>query len=201
MTEDPRLYAPSALRNRDPILHALRPHLPPSGLVLEVASGTGEHVAHLAAALPALTWQPTDPDAEHRASIDAWTAGLPTVRPALALDAAAADWPVTRADVVLCINMTHIAPWPATQGLVAGAARVLSPGGKLALYGPFREAGQALGPGNVAFDADLRARDPAWGLRLLADVAALATGFTAPQVVVMPADNRLVLFQRLQASR
>ena len=197
MTEDPRLYAPSAVRNREPILHALRPHLPASGLVLEVASGTGEHVAHLAAALPGLTWQPTALDAEHRASIDAWAAGLPNVRPALPLDAMAADWPVARADAVLCINMIHIAPWPATAGLLAGAARVLPPGGLLALYGPFREGGQALGPGNAAFDADLRERDPAWGLRLLEEVAALATAFAAPEIVMMPADNRLVLFRRV----
>ena len=199
MTDDPRLFAPSAARNRDPILHALRPHLPRAGTVLEVASGTGEHLAHFAAALPGLSWQPTDPGPERRASIDAWTAGLPNVRPALALDAASPAWPVPSADAVLCINMIHIAPWEATRGLLAGAARVLPPGGLLALYGPFRRAGQSMEPGNAAFDADLRMRDPAWGLRVLEDVAALAasSGLGPPDVVAMPADNRLVLFRRL----
>ncbi len=198
MSEDARLFAPSASRNREPILHAMRPHLPLSGLVLEVASGTGEHVAHFAAALPALTWQPTDLDAERRASIDAWAAALPNVRPALALDATAPVWPVERADAVLCVNMIHIAPRAATPGLLAGAARVLPPGGTLALYGPFREAGRAMQPSNAAFDADLRARDPAWGLRVIEEVAAVAAaaGFAAADVQVMPADNRLLLFRR-----
>ncbi len=200
MTEDPRLYAPSFPRNRDPILHALRPHLPSTGMVLEVASGTGEHVAYLASAIPGLLWQPTEPDAERRASVDAWAAGLANVRPALALDAAAADWPVAQVAAVLCINMVHIAPWSATAGLLAGAARVLPDGGLLALYGPFRHAGRGMEPGNAAFDADLRARDPAWGLRVLEEVAAAAIGFGPPTVVTMPADNRLVLFRR-QASR
>ncbi len=197
MTDDARLYAPSAARNRDPILHALRPHLPQAGVVLEIASGTGEHVAHFAAALPGLIWQPTDPDPQCRASIDAWTAGLANVRRALKLDATTPDCP--DADAVLCINMIHIAPWSATLGLLAGAARVLGAGGLLALYGPFRRTGRAMEPGNAAFDADLRARDPAWGLRVLEDVAAEAAGFDAPTVLPMPADNCLVLFRRVNA--
>ncbi len=202
MSDDPRLFAPSVARNRDPLLQALLPYLPPRGAVLEVASGTGEHVAHFAAALPNLHWQPSDPDAARRASVDAWTAGLPNVAPALALDAASPEWPMRHADAVLCINMIHIAPWRAAEGLVAGAARVLVPNCLLALYGPYRCAGRALEPGNAAFDADLRRRDPEWGLRLLEDVAALAAsaGLEPPVVEAMPANNLLVLFRR-QASR
>lgn len=199
MTDDARRSAPAAARNRDPILQALRPHLPPSGTVLEIASGTGEHILHLAQALPGLTWQPTEPQADGRASIDAWARGLPNVLPALELDAAGSDWPVARADVVLCINMIHIAPWAAAEGLFAGAARVLGQGGLLALYGPYRRDGRPLEPGNAAFDADLRQRDPAWGLRGVGEVAALAArhGFGAPTVVEMPANNLTVLFRRL----
>jgi len=195
---DPRLSAPSALRNRGPILEALQPHLPPAGTVLEIASGTGEHVAHFAAVTPALSFQPTDPDPDRRASIDAWTAGLANVRPALPLDAASIPWPVAQADVILCINMIHIAPWAATEGLVAGAARALQPGGLLALYGPFRRDAHPIEPGNAAFDADLRSRNPEWGLRSLETVAALAAteGFGPPTVVAMPAANLTVLFRR-----
>ena len=199
MSDGPRLTAPSAARNRDPILQALRPHLPATGTVLEVASGTGEHVAYFAAALPGLRWQPTDPVAERRGSIDAWTAGLPNVLPALALDATAAVWPVARMDAVLCINMIHIAPWAAAEGLISGAARVLAPGGLLALYGPYRRGDQPMEPGNAAFDADLRGRDPAWGLRRVEDVAALAAcaGFGPPAIHDMPANNLLLRFRRL----
>ncbi len=196
---DARRFSPSAARNRGPILDVLRPRLPSTGLLLEVASGTGEHCAHLAAALPGLTFQPTDPDPDALASIDAWCGGLPNVRPALALDATAAEWLVTAADAVLCINMIHIAPWEAAVGLVAGAARVLRPGGMLALYGPFMCGGRHTGPGNVAFDADLRGRNPAWGIRGLEDVAALAAEarFGKPEVLQMPADNLMVLFGQL----
>lgn len=198
MPDPARLVAPSAARNRGPILQALRPHLPPGGTVLEVASGTGEHIAHFAAALPQLRWQPTDPAADRRASIDAWASALPNVHPAQPLDAASVDWAVGRVDVVLCINMIHIAPWRAAEGLVAGASRALPPGGLLALYGPYRRAGQRMAPGNAAFDAELRARDPEWGLRVLEDLAALAAGcgFGSPLVEAMPADNLLVLFRR-----
>ena len=173
-----------------------------------MASGTGEHVAFFAAELPALGWQPSDPDAERRASIDAWAGNLPNVDPAQTLDAAATPWPVTGADAVLCINMIHIAPVSAMHGLIAGAACALAAGGPLILYGPFRRAGQAMEPGNAAFDADLKARNPAWGLRVLEDVAALAAaaGFGEPVVEPMPANNLLVVFPRLpgagrQASR
>ena len=198
---DARRFAPAAARNRGPILDALRPHLPIAGLLLEVASGTGEHCAHLAAALPGLTFQPTDPDPASLASIDAWCASLPNVRSALPLDAAAPGWPVAAADAVLCINMIHIAPWAAAVGLMAGAARVLPPDGLLALYGPYRRDGQHTGPGNAAFDASLRDRDPAWGVRALENVAALAgaAGFGVPEIVQMPADNLLLAFRRSAA--
>ena len=197
MSDNARLSYPSASRNRDPILQVLRAHLPPSGLVLEIASGTGQHVAYFAAALSGLQWQPTDPLPEHRASIDAWAAGLAKVRPALSLDATAADWPIDHAEAVLCINMIHIAPWAATLGLIAGACRVLAPGGLLALYGPYRRAGLKMEPGNAAFDADLRDRDPDWGLREIEAVAKVAgdSGFGAPSIVPMPANNHMLLFR------
>ena len=201
MTQPPaaRRHAPAAARNREPILAALRPLLPAQGLVLEIASGTGEHAAHLAAALPHLTFQPTDPDAASRASIDAWAAGLPNIRPALPLDAAAESWPIPHADAILCINMIHIAPWPATPGLMRGAAARLPPGAPLLLYGPYRREGRHTAPSNATFDADLRARNPVWGVRDLEAVAATAAehGFAAPEVHEMPANNLLLAFRRL----
>jgi len=195
---DPRRFAPAAARNRDPILTALRPLLPPEGLVLEVASGSGEHGLHFAQALPGLILQPSDPEADARASIDAWCAGQSNIRPALALDAAAPDWPLDRADAALCINMIHIAPWAATLGLLRGAARILPSGAPLVLYGPYIQAGVETAPSNLDFDASLRARDPSWGLRRLQDVAevAAAAGFGAPAVMPMPANNLLVAFRR-----
>lgn len=195
---DPRRHAPATARNRWPILAVLRRVLPPRGLVLEVASGTGEHAAFFAAALTGLVWQPTDPDADARASVAAWCAGLANVRPPLALDAAEADWPVARADAVVSINMVHIARWAACEGLVRGAARVLLPCGPLVLYGPFMVDGAHTGPGNVAFDAELRARDPAWGLREVAEVArvAAAAGLDLVELIGMPADNRTLVFRR-----
>jgi SAM-dependent methyltransferase len=202
MTEtDPRRFAPAAARNRDPILAALRPRLPGAGLVLEVASGSGEHAIHFAAALPGLTFQPSDADPDARASIDAWAgeAALPNIRPAIALDAATLPWPVAAADVVLCINMIHIAPWAACEGLVRGAAGL---GATLVLYGPFRRAGAHTAPSNEAFDADLRARDPSWGVRDLEAVATLAAaqGYVAPEIVEMPANNLMLVFRRLDAA-
>lgn len=199
---DPRRSAPAALRNRDAILAVLRPRLPGAGLLLEVGSGSGEHALHLAAALPALVVQPSDPDPAQRASIDAWAAasGLPNLRPALALDAAApaGDWPLGRADAVLCINMIHIAPWEAALGLVRGAARLLPAGAPLVLYGPFRRGGAHTAPSNAAFDAALRAEDPRWGVRDLEAVAkaAAAAGFGAPEVVEMPANNLTLILRR-----
>lgn len=196
--DDPRRVAPAAARNRAPILAVLRRVLPPRGTVLEVASGTGEHCTFFAAALPALEWQPSDPDPANRVSTDAWCAGLPNVRAALPLDATAEDWPVTGADAVLCINMIHIAPWEATTGLLRGAARVMGKGAPLVLYGPFRRAGVDTVASNEAFDASLRMQDARWGLRVLEEVAAEAAraGFGAAEVVEMPANNLMVVFRR-----
>lgn len=192
--------APAAARNRQPILEVLRPRLPARGLVLEVASGTGEHAVHFAAALPGLDFQPSDPDAAARASIDAWRAdsGLPNLRPALALDAAAPAWPIEAADAILCCNMIHISPWASAVGLVGGAGRILPPGGLLYLYGPYRREGRHTAPSNEAFDADLKRRNPAWGVRDLEAVAALAAaaGLAGPEVVQMPANNLSVVFRK-----
>jgi SAM-dependent methyltransferase len=197
---DRRIHAPPAGRNRDPILAVLRRVLPQSGLVLEVASGTGEHVAYFAKTLPGLVFQPSDPDAERRASIDAWAEGAANIFPAIALDATAAVWPVTAADVVLCCNMIHIAPWAAAVGLVSGAGRILGEGGVLFLYGPYRRDGRHTAPSNEAFDADLRRRNPAWGVRDLEAVAALAeaAGFAAPEIVEMPTNNLSLILRKMK---
>lgn len=197
---DHRQQAPAATRNRDPILAVLRRVLPQTGTVLEIASGSGEHSVHFARALPGLVFQPSDPNPEARLSIAAWAAdsGLANLRPPLALDAASPSWDVTAADAVLCINMIHISPWAATEGLIRGAAGILPPGGPLYLYGPYRRAGVVTAPSNEAFDQDLRRRDPAWGLRDLEAVAALAAaaGFSGPAVTAMPANNLSVVFRR-----
>ncbi|CAA9263248.1 MAG: SAM-dependent methyltransferase [uncultured Acetobacteraceae bacterium] len=204
MDDTKRRHAPATLRNRDAILAALKRHLPARGAVLEVASGTGEHAAHFAAALPRLAFRPSDPDPGARASIDAWAAEarLPNLRAALALDVSAPGWEraAGEADAVLCINMVHIAPWAATVGLMRGAAGLLPAGGVLCLYGPFRREGRHTAPSNAAFDADLRASDPAWGVRDLEAVAAeaAANGFAAPMVEEMPANNLFVAFRRGQ---
>lgn len=201
MSDDARQYAPSAARNRDPIWAVLGPQLPPRGLVLEIASGSGEHTVHFAhLADPQILFQPSDPDVQARASNDAWVAasGLSNIRPALALDAAADVWPIDSADVVVCINMIHISPWASTIGLINGAARVLPPSGLLFLYGPYRREGRHTAPSNEAFDRDLRRRNPAWGVRDLEAVAdlAAAAGFGPPVVTPMPANNLSVLFRR-----
>ncbi len=202
MSEDARQYAPAVARNRDPIWSVLQPRLPQKGLVLEVASGSGEHAVHFAQnAGPEVVFQPSDANPQARASIDAWTAaaGLPNIRPALALDAIQETWPIAQADVVLCFNMIHIAPWEASVGLICGAARVLPSGGLLYLYGPYKREGRHTAPSNEAFDREfLKARNPAWGVRDLEAVAALAaeTGFGKPEIVEMPANNLSVLFWR-----
>ena len=197
------LTAPAVARNREPILAVLRRVLPERGLVLEIASGSGEHAVHFAAALPRLTWQPTDPDPEARESIAAYRAAmnLPNVLPPLTLDAAASRWPVTQANAItaiLAINMIHIAPWAAAEGLMAGAERLLPEGGVLFLYGPFREHGQHTAPSNAAFDESLRARNREWGVRDLDEVTALAGrhGLALEERVAMPANNLSVVFRR-----
>jgi SAM-dependent methyltransferase len=211
-----RLHAPATQRNRLPIAQALAAWLPAEaqagGRVLEVASGTGEHALYFAASFPGVIWQPSDPEPAHRASIAAYRAdhlaagGRDNLAPPLDLDATQDDWlglsrpldaPVDAPfDAVVCCNMIHIAPWAAAEGLVAGAARVLKPGGGLFLYGPFKRAGAHTAPSNEAFDASLRARNPAWGLRDLEAVAGLAAeaGFAAPQVAELPANNLAVWF-------
>jgi SAM-dependent methyltransferase len=202
---DARLHAPATQRNRAPIAAALAGWLPPDvqagGRVLEIASGTGEHALYFAARFPGLTWWPSDPDPAYRASIESYrqAEGTPNLQAPLDLDATASPWPLDEAvDAVVCCNMIHIAPWAAAEGLVAGAARVLKPGGGLFLYGPFRRAGVPTAPSNEAFDASLRARNPAWGLRDLEAVAELAAqhGFAAPKVEEMPANNLAVWFAR-----
>jgi SAM-dependent methyltransferase len=193
-------HAPATARNRQPILDVLRSRLPPDGLVLEVASGSGEHVVHFAATLRHLVFQPSDPSAAARASIDDWAgaSGLANVRPAVALDAEAPAWPVERAAAVLCSNMIHIAPWSAAIGLIAGASRVLPADGLLYLYGPDRRHGRHTAPSNDAFDRDLRERNAAWGVRDLEAVTELAAahGFEAPEIIDMPANNLSLAFRR-----
>jgi hypothetical protein len=195
-----RRSSPSATRNRDPILAVLRRVLPAKGLVLEIAGGTGEHAVHFAAALPGVEWQPTDPDEVSRRSIAAWRAdaGLPNLREPLALDVTQADWPVERADAIVCINMLHISPWAATAGLMTGAGRLLAAGAPLVVYGPFRQAGVPTAPSNEAFDQSLKARDPAWGLRDVDAVAAEAAGqaVALEEIVAMPANNLTLVFRR-----
>jgi len=199
MSADARRQAPAVARNREPILAVLREHLPARGTALEIASGSGEHAVAFAAAFPGMIWQPSDPDPVNRASIAAWIAsdGGPNLLPPIAVDATAENWPLATADAILCINMIHIAPWAACLGLMRGAARLLAPGGLLYLYGPFMRDGAHTAPSNAAFDENLRARDPAWGVRDLGDVIAAAEGFASPTVVAMPANNLSVLFRRV----
>jgi len=200
---DPRLHAPATLRNRDAIADVLARELPPAGLALEMASGSGEHVIHFARLFPALDWQPSDPDPLARASIAAWVAeaGLPNIRAPLDIDATRLPWPLDHADALLCINMTHISPWDATQGLFAGAARIMAAQAPLILYGPFLEGGVETAPGNRSFDAQLRARDPRYGLRAVEDIDSLAAlhGFGRHALHRMPANN-LTLVYRLSST-
>lgn len=197
---DARLHAAAVARNRAPILAVLRAVLPETGRVLEIASGSGEHIVHFAADLPGLTFVPSDPSAEARASIAAWTAetGVGNVVAPLALDAATTPWPIARADAVVCINMIHIAPWAASEGLFEGAAAVLPAGAPLCLYGPYRRDGRHTAPSNETFDTWLRDQNPAWGVRDLERVTDLAdrAGFDAPEIVEMPANNLVVIFRR-----
>lgn len=192
--------APPAERNKGPILDVLKRVLPARGEVLEIASGTGQHVVHFAKALPALVWQPSDPDAKSRESIAAWIAAekLANVRPPLAFNVGDHPWPVERADAVLCINMIHIAPWQATLDLLAGAGRILPEGGVLFFYGPYRRSGAHTAPSNETFDAQLRARNPEWGVRDLEAVADAAKlqGIELRETVPMPANNFSVMLQK-----
>lgn len=194
--------SPSTERNRGPILEVLKAWLPARGLVLEIAAGAGEHAMFMAAALPGLTWQPTDMDAASLVSIGAWRerAGLANLKPPLILDASdPAAWPVERADAVVAINMVHISPWRATKGLMAGADRVLPRGGVVCLYGPYFEDEAPAAPSNIAFDSSLQGRNPEWGIRRLEDVTALAGehGLDLAARVAMPANNLVVVFRKV----
>ena len=197
---DAALTSPSVARNRDPILAVLQRVLPARGLVLEIASGTGEHALHFASMLPHLTWQPTDQDDQALNSIAAHqsASGLPNLLAPLQLDAAAPNWPVERAEAVVAINMVHISPWQATQGLMAGAGRVLPSGGVLFLYGAYKENGAHTAPSNEAFDQDLRRRNSEWGVRDLEEVADLARGHGLELVerIAMPANNFSLVFRK-----
>jgi hypothetical protein len=204
-TEDLRRHSPAAERNAAPILAELQRLLPPQGLMLEIASGTGQHAAHLSAGLPGWRWQPTDVDAASLPSIRAWCAELPQVRPPLQLDVLLQPWPAElpgAVDAVFCANMIHIAPWACTAALMRGAAQRLAPQGLLITYGPYLEEGVPTAPSNLAFDADLRARNPAWGLRQLAEIAveARAAGLQLHRRVAMPANNLLLAWRRIGVS-
>lgn len=193
-------FSPAAERNKDPILAVLESVLPAQGAVLEIASGTGQHVCHFAQALPGIRWQPTEPDDESREAmiIRIREAGLGNVQQPLALDVSQPRWPVAEHyDAILCINMVHISPWAATQALLHGAARHLSSGGKLVLYGPYLENGSAV-QSNLDFDASLKRRNPEWGLRELEEVTRLAATLSLQrqQVVRMPANNLTLVFAR-----
>jgi hypothetical protein len=193
-------HAPATARNSQPLAEVLARELPASGTVLEIASGSGEHAMFMARRFPALDWQPSDRDAEALASVDAWAAEtrLANLRPAMALDAAAPDWPNVSADALLCVNMLHISPWDAVVGLFAGAGRVLGSGAPLVLYGPFVEPDVETAASNHAFDQSLRQRDPAWGLRSTADLDRLAAGhgMTRTARCAMPANNLVLVYRR-----
>ena len=193
-------HAPHVKRNRDPILEQLRRLLRPRSKVLEIASGTGEHCIHFAEGLKEVEWQPSDVDPVSLESIAAHVADsqLSNLSPPLRLDVHDLNWPVGPVDVVLCMNMIHIAPWSCTLALMAGAARVLSRGGALILYGPFFFQDRPEVESNVRFDAALRERDPTWGVRDIVDVqkAAGEHGFRQEALIAMPANNHLVLFRR-----
>ncbi|MFP4136979.1 MAG: DUF938 domain-containing protein [Halomonas sp.] len=197
---DSRLTSPAALRNRQPIRRVLQAVLPARARVLEVASGSGEHAVYLAGAVPGWTWWPSDPDPRALASIGAWreTAALANLRPPRQLDVLHDDWPMAPLDAVVSINLLHISPWRVTEALMAGAGALLVTGGVLYLYGPFRQEGRHTAPSNAAFDADLRARDPRWGIRDLDAVSAEAErhGLILDRVVDMPANNLSVVFRQ-----
>ena len=196
---DVRRIAPAAARNVDAIGDVLAEWLPASGVALEIASGTGEHALAFARAFPPLDWQPSDPDPLALASIESWRAeGPDNLLPPLRIDAATLDWPIDRADAVLCINMVHISPWASALGLLDGAARLLDAGAPLILYGPWIVEGVDTAPSNLAFDDDLKSRDPRWGLRTLSDfrTEAEGRGLMFAELRFMPANNVMLLFRR-----
>ena len=195
-------HAPATLRNREPILEVLKGALPKTGMLLEIASGTGEHAAFIAPRLPRdLVWQPSEASVDALTDIDAHTSGARSSRicPAIVLNASDAKWPIPYADAVFCCNMIHIAPWSAAEGLFAGSSRILSDAAPLILYGPFRRQGRHTAPSNHSFDDELRVRNSGWGVRCLeTEVIPLAekSGFALDEVVAMPANNLTVIFRR-----
>jgi SAM-dependent methyltransferase len=195
-----RRSAPAALRNREPIAQVLSDWLPPSGLVLEIASGTGEHAVFFAERFPELQWQPSDIHEDALQSISAWQEGsrLPNLRAPVVLDAAAAGWPIAKADAIISINMVHISPWASALGLIEGAGRLLSPGAPLILYGPWLKDGIPTAQSNLDFDESLKNRDPEWGLRRVEDFAAVAAerGLRLDEIRAMPANNLMLLLRR-----
>jgi len=195
-----RRSAPAALRNREPIAEVLAKWLPEQGTVLEIASGTGEHAVYFAGCFPQLDWQPSDLHPDALSSIAGWRAetSLPNLREPLALDAGSDSWPIDRADAVLSINMVHISPWASALGLIAGAARLLSAGDPLILYGPWLKDDIVTVDSNIAFDADLKRRDAQWGLRRVEDFTAAAQerGFELTATRQMPANNLMLLYRR-----
>ena len=197
---DGRWVAPEAERNKGPILEVLQRVLPPRGLVLEIGSGTGQHVVHFAKALSQLSWQPSDPDAENRQSIALWSRieALGNVRAPLALDVRERPWPIDAADAIVCINVVHVSPWAATLALFDGVREMLPPEGVLFLYGPYRRGGRHTAPSNEKFDADLRAHNPEWGLRDIDELAEVAdrVGFALAEIVDMPANNFSLVFRK-----
>jgi len=195
---DERETAPSAERNKGPILEVARRVLPARGVVLEIGSGTGRHVGHLAAALPSVTFQPSELDLSRHPSIRAWTRELENVRPPLALDVSRRPWPVDAADAIVCINVIHISPWHATLALMEGAGALLPSGGVLVTYGPYRRGGRHTAPSNEEFDASLKSRDPEWGVRDMEEVQAAAdrAGLRLEETVAMPANNFTLVFRR-----
>ena len=198
---DPRQYAPATLRNRDFIVGVLRDVLPTKGVILEIASGSGEHVVHFARNFPNLFFQPSDREPDALQSVAAWVKamGVTNVRAPMVLDVSQSPWPIASADGIICINMVHISPWEATLGLVRGAAAILPPTAPLYLYGPYKREGFATAPSNQAFDRSLSDRNPTWGLRDLEAVAAVAqsVGFSVPTITEMPANNLSVVFRRI----
>lgn len=197
---DDRRSAPAAQRNRDPIAEVLAEWLPKQGIVLEIASGTGEHAVHFAGRFPGLEWQPSDLDPGALQSIRAWreAEGLANLREPVVLNAAAADWPIDRADALLSINMVHISPWSSALGLLDGAARLLEEGSPLILYGPWLSCEIETVASNLQFDSDLKQRNPEWGLRRVEDFATEAAkrSLFLEESRQMPANNLMLLFRK-----
>ena len=208
VSADQRMFSPTAARNSAPILAVLKRILPANGVVLEIGCGTGEHAVHFAGAMPSLTWLPSDPDSDSRASTASWIkfTGLSNVLPPLDIDVCAKSWGVEQTapfDAIVSLNMVHIAPWAASLGLFAGAGRSLRVGGLLFLYGPFMRDGVHNAPSNAAFDASLKARNPSWGLRDIAELERVgeSSGLSLRETIEMPANNMSLVFSTMVGER